>query len=96
MHGTFQETPTLTLRQGLDLESWERNETLFRMKIHGVDNVRGWMFTSSVLSDDDKDSAFRQICEKFDLCRKCGREGHFADSCYATTRADFTGSMGRL
>ena len=66
-----------------DLESWERNETLERMKIYGIDNVRGWMFTSATLSRDDYQKAFDQVCEKFDLCRRCGRASHFADKCFA-------------
>ncbi len=68
-----------------DTESWERNETLTRMKLFGISNVRGWMFTSSMLSEDDKRCAFRQICEKFDLCRRCGRASHFAEKCFATS-----------
>lgn len=28
----------------------------------------GWMFTSATLTDQDEQSAFAQICEKFDLC----------------------------
>jgi predicted GIY-YIG superfamily endonuclease len=66
-----------------DLESWERNETLQSMRAYGIDNVRGWMFTSTSLSDDHYHTAFCQICEKFDLCRRCGRNTHFADKCFA-------------
>ena len=72
-----------------DLESWERNETLTRMYKHGIENVRGWMFTTKRLSDDQRQYAFSQICEKFDLCRKCGRDSHFVDSCFAKSKADW-------
>ena len=70
-----------------DLESWERAETLAQMYRKGVNNVRGWMFTSSTLSDVQQQEAFRQICEKFDLCRKCGHNNHFADKCFARKKA---------
>jgi hypothetical protein len=72
-----------------DLESWERNETLARMKAHGIERVRGWMFTASVLSLKDKEDAFHQICEKFDLCRKCGHGGHFAEQCASRCKPDW-------
>ena len=71
----------------VDLESWERNETLARMYKHGVANVRGWMFTSIRLSAEQEEQAFGQICEKYDLCRQCGRDTHFADKCFARSRA---------
>jgi predicted GIY-YIG superfamily endonuclease len=81
---SFQVVPNLlTVGTADDLESWERNETLQRMRTHGISNVRGWMFTSTALSDEDYQDAFRQICEKFDLCRRCGRSSHFAEQCYA-------------
>ena len=69
-----------------DWESWERNETLTRMYEFGIDNVRGWMFSTFCMSAPDQDTAFRQVCEKFDLCRRCGRAAHFASDCTATRR----------
>jgi predicted GIY-YIG superfamily endonuclease len=75
----------------VDLESWERNETLARMYKHGVANVRGWMFTSVRLREEQEEQAFGQICEKYDLCRKCGRNTHFADRCFARSRASWAG-----
>lgn len=83
----------LTSGSAADLESWERNETLQRMKTHGIDNVRGWMFTATVLSDDDRRDAFRQICEKYDLCRRCGRDSHFLDQCFASSAVHWAGRI---
>jgi predicted GIY-YIG superfamily endonuclease len=80
----------LTSGSTSDLESWERNETLQRMLTHGIDNVRGWMFTATMLSEDDRRDAFRQICEKYDLCRRCGRNTHFSDQCFAGSGAYWT------
>jgi predicted GIY-YIG superfamily endonuclease len=89
----FQEIPSLlTSGSASDLESWERNETLHRMLAHGIENVRGWMFTSTELSDNDLEDAFRQICEKFDLCRRCGRNSHFAYQCFARSLAMWAGA----
>ncbi len=53
------------------------------MYLTGIDQVRGWMLTSPTLSPIDKRDAFRQVCEKFDLFRKCGRHTHFANECRA-------------
>lgn len=64
-----------------DLEAWERAEVLARMRKHGLGKVRGWMYTSPDLSEAQREHAFSQVCEKFDLCRRCGRAGHFAASC---------------
>ena len=89
-------THLLTSGSTSDLESWERNETLQRMKSHGIENVRGWMFTETRLSDESCRDAFRQICEKFDLCRKCGRTSHFAERCFARTVDAWAGNMSCL
>lgn len=82
MKGRFERVPLLVSQGSLDdLESWERNETLHRMRAHGIERVRGWMFTSVRLTPKQRMDAFRQICEKFDLCRKCGSGAHFASDC---------------
>ena len=65
-----------------DWESWERNETLHWMREKGIQNVRGWMFTTGVLSKEQLKQAFAQICEKYDLCRRCGSGGHFVKHCH--------------
>ena len=70
-----------------DLESWERNETLTQMYLKGIDQVRGWMFASASLSPIQKRQAYNQVCEKFDLCRKCGRHTNFANECKARSMA---------
>jgi predicted GIY-YIG superfamily endonuclease len=75
--------------QANDLESLERNKTLELMYKHGIQNVRGWMFTTTVLTAGQEHDAFKQICEKYDLCRKCGRNSHFADKCFARTLANW-------
>jgi hypothetical protein len=85
-HGVVRRLQPKTPPQ-TDLESWERSETLFRMKLHGVDAVRGWMYTSVELTQAQREHIFQQVCEKFGLCRVCGGGGHFASACTAKSRA---------
>jgi len=89
--GNIKRLPPYQKGDAGDMESWERNETLARMYRHGIDKVRGWMFTGTLLTKTEEEDAFKQICEKFDLCRRCGRNTHFAEKCFATTRADWEG-----
>jgi hypothetical protein len=65
------------------MEAWEREEVLTRMHEFGVDNVRGWMYTFKTMPMEHKLSAFDQVCEMLDLCRKCGRNDHFVRDCTA-------------
>ena len=90
--GKFKRINPITSGSGDDMESWERNETLHRMWTHGIDQVCGWMFTTQYLSDEQKSDAFKQICEKFDLCRKCGRSSHFASECFAKSKDSWASS----
>jgi len=48
-----------------------------------VGDVRGWMFTSVEFGEGEAEQAFRQVCEKFDLCR------HFAADCRAHGRPEW-------
>jgi hypothetical protein len=76
-----------------DMESWERNEVLTRMHEFGIDNVRGWMYTFKTMPVEQKVSAFDQICEKFDFCRKCGRNSHFIRDCHSMSTDLWTCGM---
>jgi ribosomal protein S8E len=79
---------TLTIGTASDLESWERNEVLTRMYHSGMDSVRGWKYTRrGALTWDEKISARNDIMEKFDLCRRCGHNNHFANKCFARSPA---------
>lgn len=79
--GRPREIPTITPRLDQDHESWERNETLERMQLYGIERVRGWMYTTSMITEEEEESIQSQLCEKYDLCRFCGRKGHFASAC---------------
>ena len=78
---TYQRQALLTAGTVDDLESWERGETLARMRAHGVDQVRGWMYVKARLSAAQKADIRRQLAERYDLCRGCGQEGHFRSAC---------------
>lgn len=84
--GYVKELAPITKSIPTDLESWERNETLARMKKHGIDKVRGWMYTSRNLSYEQETSIQNQIKEKYDLCRNCGAKDHFAIDCPSKKR----------
>ena len=84
--GKCTQVPPMTERMA-DMEAWERAETLARMFGHGIDKVRGWMYTTPQLSPEMREHAFLQICERFDLCRRCGRKSHFITECRVSSRA---------
>jgi hypothetical protein len=56
-------------------------ETLECIKIYGIENVRGSMFTQINLTEKDKLKASELYCEMYDLCRNCGSNKHFINSC---------------
>ena len=64
-----------------DYESWERAETLWRVRAHGADNVRGWMWTTVKLTAACRDEMRRQMAERFAACRACGDLDHFVTEC---------------
>lgn len=78
--GFLRRVPPITAECD-DHEAWERSETLARMHIYGISRVRGWMYTTVALTDAQVEHAFGQICERNDLCRRCGDGGHFAARC---------------
>ena len=73
------------------LDDLERKETLKQMYQRGIDKVRGWKFSTLVLSDEHKQQAFEDICCSFNLCLKCGEGKHFVGECRSKTKAKWCG-----
>ena len=76
-----------------DIESWERGEVLERMYQFGIDAVRGWKYTLRIMPLAQKLSAFDDVCERFDLCRRCGRGSHFIRECETLTTDRWTNGL---
>jgi len=59
----------------------ERDETLRYMFMRGIQNVRGWRYTTVELSPEMVSDAECNIRELYDLCRRCGGANHFMGGC---------------
>tara|TARA_B110000967_G_scaffold202195_1_gene240627 strand:+ start:400 stop:942 length:543 start_codon:yes stop_codon:yes gene_type:complete len=63
-------------------ELWELTETLKRMNEHGIDNVRGSLFSNpNPLTNIEKVMAAQLFNELNGSCRGCGGSGHFMSQC---------------
>lgn len=67
-----------------DGDAAERDETLRYMMLRGIPYVRGWKFSRVDMPPEEFDEAEANIRELFNLCRRCGYEGHFCTRCVAT------------
>ena len=55
------------------------------MSKYGIDNVRGGSYVSTTLDENKKELLRTELRMAEDKCTRCGRDGHFASSCYAKT-----------
>lgn len=58
------------------------------MAKYGIKNVRGGSYVSKELDDLQVYNLKREIWSANDCCTECGRKGHFAKDCKATTDVD--------
>ena len=91
----FTRVPVIVAGTVNDMEGWERSEVLERMFQFGINAVRGWKFTLTAMPLEQKLSAFDDVCERFDLCRECGRGSHFIRDCQALTTDWWTNGLDR-
>ena len=78
-----------------ELDFSELIQTLLMMKEHGIDNVRGSLFTNPFhLSKYEKVMAAQLYCDLHSLCRKCGGKGHFITQCKNTSVEDWVQQFG--
>jgi predicted GIY-YIG superfamily endonuclease len=60
------------------------------MSKYGIDKVRGGSYVEVDLSDFQTETIKTEIWGAKDLCKNCGRSGHFVKDCYA--KADISGN----
>ena len=58
------------------------------MLAYGVDEVRGGSYSQTVLTDAQKKAIEAELRTAEGSCMKCGRMGHFVQTCYARTDVD--------
>ena len=55
------------------------------MAIYGINNVRGGSYVSDYLPPDQLRLLKKEIWGAINACTRCGRKGHFYDTCVANT-----------
>ena len=75
---------------------WELSETIQRMSYHGIDNVRGSLFTKENLTSYEKVMAAQLYCEMNNLCLKCGSADHFINDCVSLNKQPWVYRFGGL
>ena len=56
------------------------------MMQHGWENVRGGAYSQVDLHEEDLADKHKEVLSDADRCLVCGRTGHWASQCYASTR----------
>jgi len=80
--GVVGEVASVYVGSTSDVASWEMNETVAQMLMHGFENVRGWEFTNCApLTSQECDTIKTIVMGQGNMCRRCGGEGHFATHC---------------
>lgn len=61
----------------------EDNKVLELMQEHGIDRVRGGTYSNVYLSRQKREEIEEKLRHNNDACFRCGRKGHFANTCYS-------------
>jgi len=74
---------------------YELAQTLEMMRVYGIDNVRGSLFTKPFPLDRfEKIMAAQLYCELHGYCRKCGSNDHFVSNCKSDKVVDWVHQFG--
>lgn len=80
--------PLLLEKTIKNVSSFEEDKvTKEYMSKYGIDKVRGGSYVEIKLDDFQIETLNREIWGAKDLCKQCGRAGHFVKDCYAKTDA---------
>lgn len=66
----------------------EDKQVMIYMDKCGIQKVRGGTYVSEVLSQEQLAVVRKTIWGAKDLCTTCGRKGHFAKACFASSTVD--------
>ena len=74
---------------------YELAQTLEMMRVYGINNVRGSLFTKPFPLDRfEKIMATQLYCELHGYCRKCGSNDHFIGNCKGDKVVDWVNQFG--
>ena len=69
----------------------EDKYTKLYMTIYGINNVRGGTYVTDYLHNEQILLLKKEIWSAIDACVRCGRKGHFYETCYA--KNDINGDL---
>ena len=83
---TKKYTPIKVLELIPDCDDYDEDKyTKKYMVKYGIENVRGGSYVQVELSEFHTEALKMEIWSANDLCKQCGRQGHFVKDCYAKT-----------
>ena len=77
--------PATSTQETGDANAIERAETLYQIKLHGIENVRGSKWSSVELTEEQKAEAMEAVRELEDRCYLCDAVGHLQKDCPKAT-----------